>query len=238
MKLLPSRELQEKKKANALDESIRITEVRTELSREERYLELFKSSTEAERKQIRDDFDGKLLEWNNELTKIEIQVRKLRKEREELLKPLDDTPEKIRENLASTDELIQYLTKRKKEVNQVKKEAENLNAVALKKVNELLEREHHLGKREIEISERDEKLKGLEELTALNAVTVNTELNKKNIELMLFEDKLGRKEVELAEREKLVVKDKEQIIKDRIRIESQQQSLIAAYAEARKNNLI
>ena len=107
-----------------------------------------------------------------------------------------------------------------------------------KKLDELLEREKHLDSRELDIADRNEKLKGLEELTAINVQNINSGLNKKNIELMLFEDRIGKKEVELAEREKLVAKDKEQIVRDRNHIESQQQTLIAAYAEARKLKII
>lgn len=238
MKLLPSREVKNEKQSSALAESIRISEVRSELSREERELNEYKVFVFEEREKIKTDFDGKLMQWNDELTGIENQVKNLRAERAELLRPLDDFPDKIKENLASTDELIVYLTKRKQQVNKEKKEAEENNNEALKKLDELLEREKHLDSRELDIADRNEKLKGLEELTAINVQNINSGLNKKNIELMLFEDRIGKKEVELAEREKLVAKDKEQIVRDRNHIESQQQTLIAAYAEARKLKII
>ena len=139
MKLLPSREVKNEKQSSALAESIRISEVRSELSREERELNEYKVFVFEEREKIKTDFDGKLMQWNDELTGIENQVKNLRAERAELLRPLDDFPDKIKENLASTDELIVYLTKRKQQVNKEKKEAEENNNEALKKLDELLE---------------------------------------------------------------------------------------------------
>ena len=159
MKLLPSREVKNEKQSSALAESIRISEVRSELSREERELNEYKVFVFEEREKIKTDFDGKLMQWNDELTGIENQVKNLRAERAELLRPLDDFPDKIKENLASTDELIVYLTKRKQQVNKEKKEAEENNNEALKKLDELLERENHLDSRELDIADRNEKLK-------------------------------------------------------------------------------
>ena len=76
MKLLPSREVKNEKQSSALAESIRISEVRSELSREERELNEYKVFVFEEREKIKTDFDGKLMQWNDELTGIENQVKK------------------------------------------------------------------------------------------------------------------------------------------------------------------
>lgn len=238
MKLLPSRELQNKKKSVELEESIRITEVRSELSREERDLELFKENNRLEREKIKMDFDGKLIVLNDELSRLEGEVKKLREERALLLIPLDGIKKKAAENLAESEEMLQSLEKKKKEVNKEKEILEKKNKEAQKQLDTLLEREGYLNERESDISNRDNELKVLEEATVHNSDLFAAQVNKRNIELMNFEDRVNKKEVELAEREKLVAKDKEQIIVDRNHIESQQQTLIAAYAEAKKKQII
>lgn len=238
MRLLSSRETENNKNITGVAEATRITAIRSELSREERDLNTYKKDVQEQRKKIADDFEGKIMKLNDELSDLEDEVGKLRTERAELLKPLDDTPEKITENLAATDGLLKYLGKRKKEIEKEKKELSVALEYEKEQLQVLQDRENTLNQREVTIAERNQELKELEEVTAKNLSSMTSQMNRKNVELMLYEDSLNKTKVEIAERERLIAVDKEKIVVDRKHLESQQQTLIAAFAEAKQKQII
>lgn len=238
MKLLPPREVEHTQHASHAAETSRISAIRSELSRGERELNDWKDGIKTEKDKITSDLNGVVVELNENIRVLQVEISGLEEKRAELLRPLDDTPEKITENLAVTENLLDYLTGRKKELATARKTLSDSQNLAEKKLEDLLEKENWLGEREIKINQRSTALEVQEEALAKSVSSFTTDANKRNIELMLFEDKLNKKEVEIAEREKLVAQGYETIAKERKHIESQQQSLITAIAEAKQNNQI
>jgi hypothetical protein len=233
MKLLPPREVETQTRAQKLAESQRITAIRSQLSREELELNNWNDSLEKKKKDAIRDFEDKLMVWNRNLRDIQEEVSALEEKREILLRPLDDTPELITKNLAVTEDLLNYLTHRKKEVAEAQKTLSQSLLDGKKAQKTLLEREKRLDGRELEIAERIKMVKNQELTLAQSTDEFTQSANRKNIELMILQAKLDRKEVEFAEREKLIAEANEKIIKDRARIESQQRTLIAAMQETK-----
>jgi hypothetical protein len=236
MRLLPPREVETHTKAIQSAESQRITAIRSQLSREERDLNDWNDSIESKKRKAIDDFERKIMVFNQEIRKLQDEVSILEEKREILLRPLDDTPEIITERLAVTENLLDYLKNRKKEIANEKQivEAEKkhyeLNGLQLQ------EQEKSLARRELKVAKQETAVATEKEDLSESILKFTTESNRKNIELMLFKGKLNRHEVELAEREKLLAQGQEKIAIDRKRIESQQQSLIAAMAEIKNKN--
>lgn len=231
MKLLPPREVETHTNANKTAELQRITAIRSQLSREERDLNDWNDSLEDKKRQASKDFEDKIMAMGRAVRDLEESIANLQEKRDILLRPLDDTPEVITSNLAVTEDLLEYLGKRKKEVLKNKEELEKLKGEAERKLSDLLRKEDRLNGREVEIERRFEGIKAHEEVFSKEVENFTVGSNRKNIESMLFQNSLAKKEVELAERERLVAQANEKIAQDRKRIESQQQSLIAALAE-------
>lgn len=236
MKLLPPREVETQTQAKKSAESQRITAIRSHLSRAELELNNWNDTINKKKADAIKDFEDKIGVYNIQIRDRQEEIAVLEEKREILLKPLDDTPELITERLAVTENLLDYLKGRKQEIEKAKKELGKSNQYADKQLRELLEREKELDAREIGIAKAETEIREEKEDLSESILKFTTESNRKNIELMLFEGKLGRKEVELAEREKLLAEGQEKIITDRKRIESQQQSLIAAMAEIKNKN--
>ena len=238
MKLFSPRETETNKNNSEQDDKVRLSDIRSELSREERELELFRDKSRIDMEIIALDFGNKVIRWNDELQGIQNQVATLRKERDELLKPLDDTPEKITENLAATDSLITYLTERKNVIRSKEKELDTALRDSERKLKIISEREQFLSDREDEIVKRNDESLTIRASVDRDAIDKMASLEKKNRELIVERSSINKKEVELAKREEMVAKDKQQIVIDRKRIESQQQSLITAMADAKRNKII
>lgn len=236
MRLLPSREVETHTIAKKTAETQRITAIRSQLSREERNLNDWNDSIEAKKSSAIKDFEQKILNKSAILEKIKREVKKLEKKREILLQPLDDTPEKITERLAFTENLLDYLKQRKEELAEARKTLELTQRQEDLQLQKLLRQEDELNQRAVEVEKRIEKIKDQELEFTKSVKKFTSESNEKNISLLHFEDRLLKKEVELAEREKLVAQDNEKIARDRKHIESQQQSLIAALNEIKNKN--
>ena len=238
MKLLPPREVETHTNAKKAAEIQRITAIRSQLSREELELNTWNDTIEAKKRAAAEDFEKKVIVFNAELRQIQEEVEELEEKREKLLRPLDDTPEVITKNLAVTEELLNYLAHRKKELLQAKQTLEQSQKDADRQLAILLEKEKALSEREKGIAEGEKTLSEGKKTLSRSAERFTQESNAKNIGLMLFEQELKRKEVELAEREELVAQGNEKIVKDRARIESQQQALIAAMQDAKNKGIL
>ena len=238
MKLLSPREIETHTTADRYSESEHLQALRSQISREESEFRAWESEMNLKRREATDDLDEKILGLNKKITSLEDEVVSLEKKRAILLQPLDDTPEVITKNLAVTEEMLQYLKIRKADLFTEKEMLVKLQERAKNELETLLLRENTLNRREVETAKREKTVKTEELHLSESIEKFSTEANRRNIELMLYQDKLNKKEVEIAEREKLIASDNERIAIDRRRIESQQQTLIAAMAEAKQNNLI
>jgi hypothetical protein len=238
MKLLSSRETENNNKNQSVAEATRIMEIRSQLSREERELNEKRKQFDAQWNEIQADFEGKILSYHGTLSDLEREVDALQAKRDELLKPLDDFPEKIKENVACTDELIQYLTKRKKEVNSEHQKLTKWQKDLKLESDRVFERSAAVAQGEESLKAKQILQKQEEERINLASESMAQNANRRQTELSLFEGSLRKKEVELAGREKVLADEKVKLANDRQRLESQQQTLIAAYNEARNKNII
>lgn len=236
MRLLPPREVETHDKAQRSVEAQRITAIRSHLSREERELNDWNDSIDIKKRTAIEDFDSKIGVYNRTIGDLQEEISVLQEKRDRLMRPLDADRSEITEKLAATEDMLNYLQDRKKEVAQDKKKLEQSQKEADRQLSLLLKREQTLDQREVHIAGKELAVKTEQEQLVGSVESFTLDSNRKNIELLLFESKVKKKEVELAAREKLLAQGQEKIVIDRMRIESQQQSLIAAMAEVKNKN--
>lgn len=231
MKLLPPREVETRTQASRNAESQRIAAISSQLSREELALNNWNDGIEKKKAQAIKDFDDKVMVLNRTIRDLEEEVSELEEKREILLRPLDDTKEKITQNLAVAEKTLAYLENRKKELAEAKDKVSLSQKQLDKKLIALEDKEIKLGNRELAVEKWEVQIKNQQLELSKASDSFTEDANRRNIELMLFQNKLKKYEIELVTRERIVAEDKEKIVADRLRIESQQSTLIAAMEE-------